>query len=343
MRKKIISGLIIILICAMLTGCKSSDYKQASELQASGDYASAILIYESLGEYKDAVLKIQECNYNIAMQYVTAKDYKLASEYFDKANDYNDASSQKMFCEDMISSIELFEVAKEGLEQRNAELLSAISEAELLLGTEKLPLDDNLLLVLDETISQVKIVKVETSDMPEELEDIKQATDEMNKVNYDDSILKLSDAKYALELSIKQYALVNVPTEGYIIDCLGKVDNIIDIAAVTEENDPNGKLGKSGGYTAQIYFSIDLINQSDIKGSTVIDKGTDCGGSIEVYATVSDAVNRDAYLASFDGTIYASGSHYVIGTVVVRTSNELTASQQKDLETKIINELIKVE
>ena len=41
-------------------------------------------------------------------------------------------------------------------------------------------------------------------------------------------------------------------------------------------------------------------------------------------------------MSAFDGGVLASGSHTVIGTVLVRTSNELTASQQKDLEAKII-------
>ena len=68
----------------------------------------------------------------------------------------------------------------------------------------------------------------------------------------------------------------------------------------------------------------------------MIDKGTDAGGSIEVYKTKSEATERNEYLAAFDGGILSSGSHTVIGTLVVRTSNELTASQQKSLEADII-------
>ena len=40
-------------------------------------------------------------------------------------------------------------------------------------------------------------------------------------------------------------------------------------------------------------------------------------------------IPENDYLAAFDGGIFASGSHTVVGTVLVRTSNELTASQQK--------------
>ena len=75
----------------------------------------------------------------------------------------------------------------------------------------------------------------------------------------------------------------------------------------------------------------------------LIDKGTDAGGAIEVYSTVEDAEKRRDYLATYDGTIFANGTHTVIGTVLVRTSNELTASQQKELEQKVIEALTKLD
>lgn len=34
-------------------------------------------------------------------------------------------------------------------------------------------------------------------------------------------------------------------------------------------------------------------------------------------------------LSGFDGSPFASGSHAVLGTVIVQTSDKLTASQQK--------------
>uniref|UniRef100_UPI004027FA59 hypothetical protein n=1 Tax=Ruminococcus bromii TaxID=40518 RepID=UPI004027FA59 len=62
-----------------------------------------------------------------------------------------------------------------------------------------------------------------------------------------------------------------------------------------------------------------------------------------VYAKEEDAEKRKEYLATYDGTIFANGTHTVIGTVLVRTSNELTASQQKELEQKVIKALTKLE
>ena len=58
--------------------------------------------------------------------------------------------------------------------------------------------------------------------------------------------------------------------------------------------------------------------------------------TIHFFLVIVKAIKRKDYLSAFDGGVLASGSHTVIGTVLVRTSNELTASQQKDLEAKII-------
>ena len=99
---------------------------------------------------------------------------------------------------------------------------------------------------------------------------------------------------------------------------------------------------RQGGYTAQIYFSYKLIDQSTVDGNSIIDKGTDCGGSIEVYKTAKDANKRNEYLASFDGGLFSSGYHSVHGSVIIRISNLLTASQQKDLAAKILNSLVEL-
>ena len=133
--------------------------------------------------------------------------------------------------------------------------------------------------------------------------------------------------------------LVTAPSEDYVIECLKKVPGILDIEAVTEDNDPMKNLNKPGWYTAHIYFSYKLVNQDDVYGDDLIDKGTDAGGSIEVYKTKNEADKRNEYLSAFDGGVLDSGSHTVIGTLVVRTSDELTSSEQSFLETNIIHAL----
>ncbi len=134
--------------------------------------------------------------------------------------------------------------------------------------------------------------------------------------------------------------LVDCPSQEYVIECLNKVPGITEIAAVTEDNDPNGQLNKPGGYTAQVYFAYNLVPQESYLDGDLIEQGTDAGGSIEVYTSKKDAKQRNEYLGSFDGSAFASGSHIVVGTVVIRTSNKLTASQQEELESNIIAALL---
>jgi hypothetical protein len=97
--------------------------------------------------------------------------------------------------------------------------------------------------------------------------------------------------------------LLIAPSESYVIESLNKVPGIIEIDAATEDNDPNGQLNKAGGYISNVYFSYVFVNQSEVIGDSLIDKGTDAGGSIEVYSTVKDAEKRNEYLAYFDGGV----------------------------------------
>ena len=132
--------------------------------------------------------------------------------------------------------------------------------------------------------------------------------------------------------------LIN-PTAEFVSERLSRISEIGEIQAATEDNDPNGGLNKAGSYTAAVYFESSNIDQAEFDEKDVVGKGTSCGGSIEVYSTVADAEQRNSYLGNFDGTIFASGSHRVVGTIVVRTSNDLTATQQKNLEGQIIEVL----
>ena len=121
------------------------------------------------------------------------------------------------------------------------------------------------------------------------------------------------------------------------------MSDIANLAPVTEENDPNGKLNKPGGYTSTVYFGTPLLGTENLTGAPLIDEGTTAGGSVETYATVEDAKSRDAYLGGFDGSIFASGSHMVLGTMVVRTSDDLKASEQETLTNAIIAAMTSIE
>lgn len=229
------------------------------------------------------------------------------------------------------------------IEEQLAKRDSVVASAEAVITTRKLALDNTLIPTLETVISSAKAVSIEIPKMPGSVEEINKVIEELKAFDKSEVIKAVIDAQANLENSIKQYELVTAPKESFIIERLKNVPNITGISAVTEDTDPNGLLNKAGGYTASIYFSTDLVDQSKVNGTSIIDKGTDGGGSIEVYANADDANKRNTYLGAFDGSIFASGSHSVIGTVVVRTSNLLKGSEQKVLEASIVEALIALE
>ncbi len=190
---------------------------------------------------------------------------------------------------------------------------------------------------LKKSIKSGKEAIKEIPNVPKDKKEIyKLIDDELKEYSYTDEITTIKKDKKELEDSVKQFKQLSNPKEDFIIARLKELETIDEIAPATEDNDPNGNLNKQGGYTSQIYFSTPtLVDQSQFDGD-VIEKGTDSGGSIEIYRTVKDAKRREEYLSNFDGGAFASGSHTVVGTVLVRTSDKLTASQQKELEKQII-------
>lgn len=135
--------------------------------------------------------------------------------------------------------------------------------------------------------------------------------------------------------------LTITPTEEYIISCLESTPNIVEVVAATEDNDPNDKLNTEGGYYSAVFFSLDLIDlDEDIYGETVLDQATQGGGCIEAYNTVEDAEERNDYLSKFDNKLmFSSGYHELVGTLVVRTSKELTKEQNEIVMSNIISVL----
>ncbi len=162
--------------------------------------------------------------------------------------------------------------------------------------------------------------------------------------DYSSYIDTLSSQSKELEDSYAIVKQITAPAEEWVITRLGRVEDVANIAPVTEENDPNGNLNKAGGYTSTVYFGTALLGTENLIGNPLIDEGTDAGGAIETYRTAEEAETRNDYLASFDGMGWmSSGSHMVLGTMVVRTSDDLKASQQETLTNAIVSAMISLE
>lgn len=131
-------------------------------------------------------------------------------------------------------------------------------------------------------------------------------------------------------------ALVDNPSQEYVVNALSSINGIYDIECATEGNDPNNGLSKEDGYTSAVFFKYSQIDQTQFNEDSSIEIGTDAGGCVEVYRNVSDAQNRISTLSTFK----IAGSHKLIGSVIVRTSSKMDNGQQAELEAMICRKLL---
>lgn len=242
------------------------------------------------------------------------------------------------------SAVSKYNAAAEKILKENTNLDKSINEAQKLIDSKKQPLEESVLVNTKESVKKAKKVKMNVPDAPKKINDVKKETKVLEKgVDYSKQLAELQKNTQMLDRSIKQLVQVTNPSQEFVLKALKNIKSINDVKAVTEKNDPNGNLNKAGGYTAAIYFSSSQVDHSLFSGKDSIDNGADGGGCVEVYKTEKDAEARNKYLAAFDTAgMMNSGSHSVLGTIVVRTSSQLTATQQKKLEKSIIDKLIEL-
>lgn len=226
------------------------------------------------------------------------------------------------------------------------ELDAAINKYQTMLDAKEKVLEKETQTAMETAITDARAKIIEVPKCPLMTSKIKEITKStLAPLSYTEDTKDLEKVGKAYADSIKQYKQVDNPSEAFVIERTKDIEGVLGYAAVTEDNDPNGNLNKAGGYTATIYYRYDKVPEEELflfGNETIVDIGTDGGAAIEVYANEKDAKNRNDYLAQFDGGILSSGAHTVVGTVVVRTSTLLTASQQNELSKAIINNLIEI-
>ena len=222
------------------------------------------------------------------------------------------------------------------MEEQEA-LEDAISQCEELVEAAEPAYDPETLTALETATTDARSSIVEDVAVPEgKIEEIQAATKEMAEISYEDALEDLNKAKEEYETSVKIMQQITNPSEEFVISRLKDIEGITNYAAVTEENDPNELLHKAGGYNAAIVFEYDKVDPSEPYGDTLVEKGVDAGGTIEVFETAEEAEKRENYISAFDGSALRPGSHKVLGSIVIRISDYLTATQQKELEELLI-------
>lgn len=237
-----------------------------------------------------------------------------------------------------------YENAASMVNSKNKKLDDSLAKLTKLIDSKDETLNPQTKKDASEVAKSAKKERRAVGEQPKKTDELNQKASELSKpLDYTATIARINEATTNVENDIKQLKQVTNPSQDFVMARLKEVPGILNMAPVTEDNDPNGNLNKAGGYTSTVYFESQNVDQSAVFGKDLIDKGVDAGGAIETYKTDKDATKRDAYLGAFDGGILSSGSHKVIGTVLVRTSTKLTATQQNEFTQAIINALTRLE
>lgn len=313
MKRKFFVTVILAMVCCLsLTGCGSKVREEA--MAAVEAYNAQVEAYnEGIIPYNEAVGSVVEANDALV-------------EAVNKAQEVIDQGGQPL-------DPKTLETLNESMSMGQGSLV----EVPAILDTiEPLSINEDM------KSSELKALTEEANTGIQEMSDQK-VPDIPETPDYSELIEAIQVAQNTFEESIKSLEQVTAPSDAFVMERLQGIDTITMMDAVTEEHDPNGRLGKQGGYIGCIYFRDSQVDQSQLyvdgDPNDVIDVGTDGGGALEIFSSVEDAQARDAYLAQFDGTPLVSGSHQIVGTILVRTSDELTATQQTELTDKIIEAL----
>lgn len=116
--QKILSIAIVAIIAAVAIFfvvtkivIPNSNYDTAVELMDSGKYEEAIAAFEAMGDYKDSVDKIDECNkgtdYNTAIKLMESGLYEYAITAFKELGDYKDCADKIDECNTAIFKAEM--------------------------------------------------------------------------------------------------------------------------------------------------------------------------------------------------------------------------------------------
>lgn len=317
MRKKAVMLLGLALAASVATGCSAEElYAEVSaEVEA---YNAAVATYnEQVARYNEAVESVKEENKLVVTELGNAQTVINGN-----GEPYDGATL--------------------------LDLKNAIAELESTKVDDPASLEEESTVEVDAEMSRDELdqVKEDVMERSAQLEE-KTVPDPPSAPDYANAIEGLRDALQLYQMSVQSLNQITAPADEFVIERLQGVDTITKIEAVTEDHDPNGQLNKQGGYIGCIYFRDNQIEPDSLYledgEEDVIEIGTEGGGSIEIFQTPEEAEARNQYLAGFDGAGFLSpGSHQVEGTLVVRTSDNLTATQQKELTEKIVAALIDV-
>lgn len=123
---------------------------------------------------------------------------------------------------------------------------------------------------------------------------------------------------------------------------LDNIEQVNDSGIVTTQEDIVKYMGQDSGCIGIVYFGLDSIDANTVNGDNIISKGTDAGGSVEIFDSLEAARNRCEYLGQFDNTYLYSGSYALVGTMVIRISYKLDSERQLEITNELCKQMSRV-
>ena len=100
--KRLLAAALVLCLCMSLAACDGLDYVKAMKFYEEGQYAEALAIYNTLGDYADSATMRDICqnivDYTQAEAYYAAGDYRAALELYQAHERYEDSAAKSLIC-----------------------------------------------------------------------------------------------------------------------------------------------------------------------------------------------------------------------------------------------------
>ena len=111
------------------------------------------------------------------------------------------------------------------------------------------------------------------------------------------------------------------------------VGSVQKVVTITEDNDPNNKIGRPNGYvSAAVIYDSGVVDCGD-------DLGVDCGATVEVWPSADAAKERSEYIQGLqkNSPILGTEYNYLNGAALLRVSGNIKPTVAEEYESAFSN------
>lgn len=123
-----------------------------------------------------------------------------------------------------------------------------------------------------------------------------------------------------------------------VINRISKVPTVTKVVKITEDNDPNDKIGRPGGYEAGAVFFDSDVEMCDPPSDPEGNFGVECGATLEVWPNAAAAKQRSDFIQdalSGANGVLGTEYHYQARKYLLRVWGDVKPSKAKAYEAAI--------